>query len=220
MHWQLGQTVGGIAALQTWKSRLSLQPGQAGLARVPAPPPLPHYLSPIQDMTAWPGVRGSQQFRQGGHSRSHPQPGSHAARPGACSRASSLSHSFRGRGCQARRIPDRQGRVGGRTGQPGGSSGPRGIGREGRGVRRPRVDLGQGPCVSQPSPGRPVKASGSMRRIPFRSLASFGEGHRGYKGAPALVSEGQTKKREVPQVEGASRAKAEPCEVLRGFEQP
>lgn len=154
MHWQLGQTVGGIAALQIWKSRLSLQPGQAGLARVPAPPPPPHYLSPIQDMTAWPGVRGSQQLRQGDHSRSHPQPGSHAARPGACSRAASLSHSFGGRGCQAWRMPDWQGRAGWREDRiTRWEPGPRGIGREGRGFGGPEWTWGKDRASLSRAPG-------------------------------------------------------------------
>lgn len=53
-----------------WKSRLSLQPGQASLVGSPLHHPPPHYLSPTQDMIAWPGVRHSGQLRQGGHSRS------------------------------------------------------------------------------------------------------------------------------------------------------
>lgn len=94
------------------RKQRSAEPGKVGsscsrarqaLLGSPLHRPLPHYLSPTQDMTARPGSEG--QLRQGGHSPVTPPAQTHSEL-GLQQGLFSLTRSFRGRGCQAGRTPD------------------------------------------------------------------------------------------------------------------
>ena len=185
MHWQLGQTVEGINARQSLEKSAHPAAGWAGLAGVPALPPAAALPKPTQDMTAWPGSEGGEQLRQGAHSRSHPQPGSVTDPRGACSKGSSPCPFTRrpwAPGLEDTWLRERSGQ----TWQvPHGAHGERRC----NGGNEAQSEAGAG--AARPSPELWERPSGSMRLMPLRSPAGFGEDHRSQRGTFDLALEGQ-----------------------------